>query len=313
MHGGEESENEPLVDRTAALSLRSKRTERLRRKQATREKKQRARASLSNLPTELILEVLKSLKPSHVFNFALVNNRFYSIVRANSRVIGDEMIRRRYTLLAQCFPVPNLLSQVDPLIQPLLLDPPRQKNLVLHTRPYQHISPPDPNLICTCLTCILTWNNLCLVLDFAHWQKYLDAGEPIWMVPRGVLAVWNQDLIDRNARIVRKAFEDSLWHAHILEKHLESTVRSIRRHQANKGNKRKHVEMQEEDAASGTDKFLSGEGPTSLEFPHNRDLYYMLEAYLPNRWWRKAEKKWVYTIAGQHERDLELVVRFAAR
>ena len=37
------------------------------------------------------------------------------------------------------------------------------------------------------------------------------------------------------------------------------------------------------------------------------------EAYLPNRWWRKDEQRWVYTITGQHERDLELVVRLASR
>jgi hypothetical protein len=39
----------------------------------------------------------------------------------------------------------------------------------------------------------------------------------------------------------------------------------------------------------------------------------MLEAYLPNRWWKKSEMRWVYIIAGQHDRDLELVQRVAKR
>jgi (2Fe-2S) ferredoxin len=37
------------------------------------------------------------------------------------------------------------------------------------------------------------------------------------------------------------------------------------------------------------------------------------EAYLPNRWWRKIEGRWIYTIAGSHERDLELVQRLSKR
>ncbi|KAF2474912.1 uncharacterized protein BDR25DRAFT_332204 [Lindgomyces ingoldianus] len=307
------SEDEPLVDSTGALFLRSKRTERMQRKRATRDRKPKAKASLSTLPTELLLEILNYLQPSHVFRFALVDNRFRSVVLANSQLIGHQIISRRYTLLAKCFPLPKFLSQVDPSIQPLLLDTKQQKNLTLHTQPYQHIHPPNPSLLCTCLTCVLTWNNLGLILDFAHWQYNLDVGEPIPILPRGQAVEWNQCLIERNAKIVRKALDNSLWYARILETHLDSTVRSIRRHQANKGNKRKHVDMTVEDAARGTDMFLSRSGPTSLEFPHNRDLYYMLEAYLPNRWWRKQEERWIYTIAGQHDRDLDVVVRFAQR
>ena len=95
--------------------------------------------------------------------------------------------------------------------------------------------------------------------------------------------------------------------------HLDSTVRSIRRHARNKGNRRTHVHMTDQDAAAGTDAFLAKHGPPSLEFPYQRDEYYMLEAYLPNRWWKKTDMRWVYIIAGQHDRDLELVQRFAAR
>ena len=136
---------------------------------------------------------------------------------------------------------------------------------------------------------------------------------PLPIIPRGKTAEWNDELVARNARIASKAVEDSLWHARILEMHLDSTVRSIKRHSKNKGNKRTHVDMTAADAASGADTFLSKHGPPSLEFPYQRDEYYMLEAYLPNRWWKKTEQRWVYIIAGQHERDLDMVQRFASR
>jgi hypothetical protein len=71
--------------------------------------------------------------------------------------------------------------------------------------------------------------------------------------------------------------------------------------------------MTETEAAEETDAFLAKHGPPSLEFPYQRDEYYMLEAYLPNRWWKKQDAYWFYTINGQHERDLELVQRFAKR
>ena len=306
---------EPLEDKTAALALKSKRTERQRRRQVVRDKKRDAMVSLSKLPTELLLEILVHAWPRDVFSFGLTSRRFHALVAAHSSVLGDAIIGRRYALLAHCFPTPRLLRDIEPTVQALLVDPARQTQLSIHKRPYQHILPPDPSELCTCLTCILTWNNLGLVLDFAHWQQHLDGGLPLPVLPRGKpeLAAWNSDLVACNARIARNAVDDSLWHARILEMHLDSTVRSIRRHAKNKGNKRTHVLMTEEDAAAGTDDFLAKHGPPSLEFPYQRDEYYMLEAYLPNRWWKKSEMRWVYIIQGQHERDLELVQRVAKR
>ena len=304
---------EPLEDRTAALALKSKRTERQRRRQVVRDKKREDMVNLSKLPTELLLECLVYTSPRDVCSFSLTSRRFHALVAAHSGVVGDAIIRRRYALLAQCFPTPILLRTIEPATQALLVDPARQTQLSIHKRPYQHILPPDPSELCTCLTCILTWNNLGLVLDFAHWQQSLDQGVPLPVLPRGKLAEWNSELVARNARIARNAVDDSLWHARILEMHLDSTVRSISRHAKNKGNKRTHVLMTEEDAAAGTDAFLVKHGPPSLEFPYQRDEYYMLEAYLPNRWWKKSENRWVYIIAGQHDRDLELVHRVAKR
>ncbi|KAA8622962.1 F-box domain-containing protein [Pyrenophora tritici-repentis] len=304
-------DDEPLEDKTAALPLRNKKTERMKRKNVTRQQKRDAIVNITKLPTELILESLKYLRPRDVHNFSFVNRRFYSLVEAHANVIGDAIIAGRYSLLFKCLPTPKLLADVDPTVQALLVDPARQKQLSIHNRPYQHIQSPDPHQLCTCLTCILTWNNLGLVLDFAHWQQHLDSGTPIPIIPRGEAPEWNKELVARNARIARKAIENSLWHASILDLHLESTVRSIRRHSKNRGNKRVHVEMTEAEVATETDAFLSKHGPPSLEFPYQRDEYYMLEAYLPNRWWRKTEKYWFYTIAGQHERDLDLIQRFA--
>ncbi|KAI8935624.1 hypothetical protein NX059_007153 [Plenodomus lindquistii] len=306
-------DEEPLEDKTARLTLKNKRTERLKRKQTTRQQKRDAIVNITKLPTELILESLEYVLPSDVLSFSSVNRRFRDLVRTNAGILGDAIIRLRYNILAQCFPVPKLLSDIQPQIQELLTTPERQKQLSIHNRPYQHIQSPDPHQLCTCLTCILTWNNLGLVLDFAHWRTYLDSGTPIPIVPRGQKEAWNDDLVARNARIARKAVDNSLWHANILERHLESTVHAIRRHGKNKGNKRVHVAMTDEDAASGADDFLSKHGPLSLEFPYQRDEYYMLEAYLPNRWWRKNESRWIYIIAGQHDRDLELVQRFAKK
>ncbi|KAH6866803.1 hypothetical protein BKA58DRAFT_320049 [Alternaria rosae] len=306
-------DEEPLEDRTAALTLKNKKTERMKRKNATRQQKRDAIVNITKLPTELILETLKYLRPHDIFEFSFVNRRFHSLVEANANVIGDAIIARRYNILIKCLPTPRLLADVDAPIQTLLIDPARQKQLSIHNRPYQHIQSPDPHQLCTCLTCILTWNNLGLVLDFAHWQNHLDTGTPIPIIPRGQSPEWNQELVARNARIARKAVDNSLWHAAILERHLESTTRAIRRHSKNRGNKRVHVEMTEAEAVEETDAFLAKHGPPSLEFPYQRDEYYMLEAYLPNRWWRKQESYWFYTINGQHERDLELVQRFARR
>jgi hypothetical protein len=306
-------DDEPLDDRTAALTLRNKRTERMQRKRVTRDKKRDAIVAFVKLPTELILECLKYLQPSDVFRLSFTNRRLSSLVNANASVIGDAIIRDRYTILAQCLPPPLLLSQVTPAIRPLLTDPNRQQQLGIHKRPYQHIQAPEAQQLCTCLTCILTWNNLCLVLDFAHWQDNLDTGKPVPMIERGQAPEWNVELIARSARIVRHAVENSLWHARILESHLDSTIRSIRRLGTIKGNKRIHVAMTAEDAASGTDSFLHKHGPSSLEFPYHRDEYYLLEAYLPMRWWRKSQSCWLYTIKGSHDRDLELVQRLANR
>jgi hypothetical protein len=181
------------------------------------------------------------------------------------------------------------------------------------------------------VTCTMAWNNLAVAVDFAHWQRSLDTGMPLPMVPRGQSPEWNQALLRRNASVVTAALRSSLWHARILEMHLDSTVRSIKRQAKNTGNKRKHVDMTPADEDLGTDAFLEKPGPPSVEFVFHRDNYYMLyapfgprsqlctdarsEAYLPNRFWKEQDdgEQWIYVFGGQHKRDIEVVERLAER
>ena len=271
-----DSEDEPLIDTTAIIPLRSKRTSRLQRKQDRRDEKERAKPSLANLPTEIVIEILKYLRPSQVFELSSLNLRFRSIVHTHANVIGDVIINRRYPLLVQCFPLPRKTQDLDPSVQAILTDPKRRENKNIHNAQYQNIQRFDSGLLCSCLTCTLAYNNLSLVLDFAHWQDNLDMGEPIPMIPRGKMPSWNVDLVSKHARMVLAAMNSSLLHARILETHLVSTVRSIKRHTENKGNKRRHVEMSPEEAIAGTDEFLARNGPASDGFPFHRDEYYML-------------------------------------
>lgn len=269
-------DDEPLEDKTAALELCSKRTERQQKKKTKRDQKRSAVVNLTKLPTELVIECLKMLPPGDVLSFGCVNRRFNSVVNANANVIGDSIIRQRYPLLVQCLPLPKPLAAVDVSIRPLLTDAKRLQQMGIHHKPYQHVQAPDALLLCTCLTCVMAWNNLCLVLDFAHWQNNLDSGTPLPIMPRGKTPEWNQELVRRHAAVVCTALNNSLWHARILEMHLDSTIRSIKRQAKNTGNQRKHVEMTDEEAVAGTDSFLSKAGPSSFEFPYNRDEYYML-------------------------------------
>lgn len=304
-----DSEDEPLVDTTVMIPLHSKRTSRLQRKQDKRDKIQKAKPSLSTLPTEIILEILKYLRPSHVFNVSSLNLQFRSIVHAHANVIGDALISRRYPLLIQCFPLPRKTKDLDPSIQAVLVDPKRVQQKNIHKAQYQHIQPFDSDLLCSCLTCTLAYNNLTLILDFAHWQDNLDAGEPIPMIPRGQSPAWNKELVAKNARMVFAALNSPLWHSRILETHLASTVRSIKRHTENKGNKRRHVDMSTADALSGTDEFFANNGPASDGFPYQRDEYYMLEVYMPLRWWKSAEQRWIYLMPGSHDSDITYLMQ----
>jgi hypothetical protein len=307
------NDHEPLIDKTHTLPLRSKRTERLRKKQERKKHKSLEPKHLLDLPYEVLLDIFSLLRPSDTFVLSRVSKSLHNFIHAFEPILSRRIIAFRYPILSQCFRLPIPLVDVPSSLHPALQSLERYAILAIHKNPYQHVKPPDPNHMCTCLTCLLRWNMHNLALDFAHWQPYLDAGEPLPTIARGRNPAWNTALVTRNAAIVDRALHSGLWYARILEAHLDSTVRAVRRHGANKGNRRRRFRMTEADAASGFDGFLGMSGPPSLEFPFNRDNYYMLEAYLPNRGWSGELQRWMYVPESQHDVDIGFVEMWAKR
>ena len=133
------------------------------------------------------------------------------------------------------------------------------------------------------------------------------------MIERGRNPAWSQKLVKANAEVVSRAMREPIWYACILEAHLGSTVRAIRRHSENKGNKRRRFRMTKEDERAGTDVFLERSGPPTVDFPFHRDNYYLLEAYLPNRGWNGDEARWMYMDARQHDVDVARLAEWYGR
>lgn len=294
-----------------SLIRKSKRIERQRKKQAKKSARQPAeRRSIFDLPFELVMTILADLLPSDLIRLSRVNKSMKEFISQQEASLTREIIRSRYATLEKCLRLPVLLEDVgDDEARAALLRPERLTGFV-RKQAYSHVLTPDPEVVCTCLTCVLRWNSLCLAVDFAHWQGNLDKGEPIPMFPRGTNPEWNRTLLQRNAGVVLRALREPLWYAVVLERHLESTVGSIRRHSANKGNRRRRFRMTREDERVGTDGFLERSGPPTMDFPFHRDNYYMLEAYLPNRGWNGDEERWMYMPASQHDTDVGMVVMF---
>lgn len=306
-------EDGPLVDTTAALILRSKKTERAQRRMRKKQKKAAERPAilaLLDLPPELLQEVFSYLRPSDIFQLLLVSHDVHDFVRDHESAICRDIIKRRYWVLSRCFPLPVAFENVDSSAHASLLSEKRQDMLQIHKKPYQHVKGVDPLKICTCVSCVFAWNNLCLILDLSHWQKNLNEREPIPMIARGSSPEWNKSLLDTNAAAVQKAMTSRLCYARTLEKHLRTTVETISR--TLKGKKTVHPRrvyyFTPPEAAKETDEFLEREGPHSYEFLWHRDNYYNLETYVPNRKWSKEKEKWVYYAEGLHERDLQWVI-----
>ncbi len=316
-------EEEPLVDTTAAIPLRSKRTERLQKRQQKRSKKNAAHSDITSfleLPSELLLEVLSFLRPSDVFILMRINRSTRDYVEQNEQIISESINNWRYPILAKCFPLPVLFNEVDKSAHSALLSLRHQQRLLIHKLPYQHVKSADPQKTCSCMSCVMAWNNLCLPVDLAHWQLNLDRREPIPMIARGTRPQWNSDLVEANAHIVEKAIRHPLWYARILQTHLSTTVRTIVRHAAVRRKNRSPVRdvpaskrlfhLSKEDIASERDSFMQRSGPPSFEFPFTRDNYYTLVSYLPNRRW--DEGGWIY-YGDLHERDVAWAKMVAER
>lgn len=306
---------EPLVDHTAILPLHSKKTERQQKRQHKRSQKgslQTASPSLNDVPTEILVEILSWLRVEDIFRLSRTSHAMNDFVLGHENAIAKGIISRRYWILYRCFPVPVAFKSVPEELWEGLLSAKRQELLNIHRKSYhQHIEMIDPKAVCTCMTCVFAWNNLCLLVDLHHWQSALNAREPIPIIPRGTSPQWNQNLLKANADIVRLAMERPLYYAAILEKHLttitETILRSARWKKKGTSAKPRLYHMTDWDVASGTDAFLDRKGPPSYDFPFHRDVYYSIEAYLPNR--KFDDGKWRYYPLPpiQHEKDLEWV------
>ncbi|KAK3720593.1 hypothetical protein LTR37_003642 [Vermiconidia calcicola] len=281
-------EDEPLIDTTAALTLRSKKTDRAQKRLQKRQQRAAARpASLSllDLPPELVQEIVTYLRPSNVFVLAQVSGSIHGFIEQHESAIARDIIKRRYWVLARCFPLPVAFDNVDSTAYPSLLSEKRQDMLQIHRKPYQHVKGIDP------------------------LKKNLNEREPIPMIPRGTSPEWNRQLLETNASVVEKAMASPLCYAGILERHLRTTVQTITR--TFRGKKTVHPKrlyhLTPAEADKETDAFLERSGPPSYEFPWHRDNYYGLEAYVPNRKWSKEKEKWMYYAEGLHERDLQWI------
>jgi hypothetical protein len=293
------------------LIRRSRRTERLRKKQIKRENRPLPEfRTIVDLPYELLMEILSLVLPTDLVRLSRTSKSLHQFIADEEENLARNIIRWRYPCLEKCYRLPVPLEEVQPCFRAALQDPGRHGFL---KRPFQHVMLPDPSVICTCLTCQLRWNALCLAVDFAHFQGHLDRGDPMPMIERGKNPVWNQKLVKANAEVVLRAMQEPIWYACILQAHLESTVRAIKRHSENKGNRRRRFRMTREDERAGTDLFLERSGPPTVDFPFHRDNYYLLEAYLPNRGWNGDEGRWMYMDARQHDVDVARLAEWYER
>ncbi|CZT23286.1 uncharacterized protein RCC_08997 [Ramularia collo-cygni] len=314
-------DDEPLVDTTEALQLRSKKTERLQKRQQKRLKKTTVQSdtkSFLELPHELLHEVLAYLLPSDIIRLQRLNKATAAFIQDNESIIARDIIQRRYWVLARSLPLPVPLSQVSLPARASLQSQKWQDRLQIHKKPYQHVRPIDPQQFCTCMTCVIAWNTLCVVLDLAHFQTNFNNREPLPIIPRGTDPKWNSDLIRLNAEIVEKAVQSPLHYARILEAHLATTVGTINRQyrvgkKTSAPNPKRLYQLSPIDVEDETDVFLERSGPPTLDFPFHRDRYHYIEAYVPNRGWSKLQGRWMYQYASPrkvHESDLEWTMKY---
>lgn len=313
-HDDETSDDEPLVDKTAALTLNSKKTAR-QQKCVAKRRVQTSVQTLLDLPHEILTNVLSFLKPSDIFVLLRVSHAVHDLLLENELAISLEIIARRYSLIAQCFPLPRLLVSVPKEAHPALLSGRWQQFMRIHRFSYQQISQPADHLnVCSCTSCILSWNNLNIVLDLAHWQHKLANREPLPIMARGEVTEWNVNLLAKHARILEQAMDHPLTYAAILQKHLDTTTSTILRSSRwrRKGEDPSVVKprlygMTDVEAASGSDAFLARKGRENFNPIYMRDQYYSLEVWMPNRKWDREEERWRYYAKPQHDNDVKYV------
>jgi hypothetical protein len=314
-HKDTSSDDEPLIDKTAALALHSKKLARLQKKQQKKEsKKVRSDVkSFLDFPHEILSLVLSFCEVSDIFNLMLVNRSTKDLISDNERSIADAIIARRYWVLSQCFQRPIRLDDVPREALPALLSRHWQERLRIHKNPYQHIKQINPVEVCTCMSCVLAWNNLNIILDLAHWQDNFDRRDPLPIIKRGSYPDWNTTMLANHAAVVSKAIRSPLTWARILQIHLKTTTRTIirsSRFRTRVLNPRLY-QLSDRDASAGTDEYLERSGPPSYQPLFMRDNYYSVEAFVPNRKWDKERQRWMYysNWPKPHENDLTWVMQ----
>ncbi|KXT16424.1 hypothetical protein AC579_5115 [Pseudocercospora musae] len=310
-----QGDDEALVDLTEELALKSKRTDRKKKQQQKkleRLEKKRVKSDVKSfleLPPELLEGVLGYLRPSDIFRLLRLNRSTRDFILDNERSIAKDIITRRYCVLYRCLQVPVALEKVDHVAQQSLLTSSWQDRLRIHTKPYQHIRVIDAKSSCTCLTCVMAWNDLCSVLDLAHFQPTLDRHEALPAIARGSNPEWNSRLAQEHATIVEKAMRSPLHHALTLQLHLASIVATLTRpiRWGNKTFAPKNMlyHLSNLDVDRDTDEFLERSGPPSYEPLYFREYYNHQKwaAYVPNRKWEKEAQEWLYPKPGQGHAD----------
>ena len=313
-------EEEPLVDRTATLTLHSKKTVRMQKRIQKKDAKRvhSEVESFLDLPHELLLEVLSFLQPGDIFRLQQVDRATNHLIHNNESAIAQSIISRRYWVISRCFRLPFDINHVPAHALPALLSQNWQDRLRIHKNPYQHIKQIDPTKVCTCMSCVLAWNNLNIILDLAHWQGNLENRQPLPIIPRGRHPEWNTDLLAKHADIVLRAMHSPLIYARILQIHLQTTTTTILRSSRwrKKGEKADMVkprlyQMTDTEVGTGADEYLERSGPPSYQPLFMRDNYYDVVAFVPNRKWDKEKGKWMYYASWKtaHENDLAWVVQ----
>jgi len=172
----EEDMEQPHAGREAGLAINSKRSTREQKKRQKKEKARKNRISMLDLPSELVIDILGHLLPRDIFVLSRVSKPVREFIQHNEGRIAGEINSSRFAVLSRCFQPPLILEQVDESYHSVLQREERPELSLVHKNWYQHILPPDSKVVCTCRSCIMAWNNLCLVVDFCYWQDHLDNG-----------------------------------------------------------------------------------------------------------------------------------------
>lgn len=179
-------DDKPLVDTTEALPLKSKKTERRQKKRQEKLKRTTVKSdtkSFLELPPELLQDILGFLRPSDIFRLLRLNKSTAKFIQDNESSIVRDIIRQRYWVLSHSLQSPVLAKDVDASALACLMTPNWQEKTQINKRSYQQfIKMHDAFKVCSCMTCVLAWNHLNVVLDLAHFQKHLSEREPIPIV-----------------------------------------------------------------------------------------------------------------------------------